>query len=54
MIFVVEEKIKLIEDQFQKEKKENEDVIVKQRMEFENKLKDLESKMKRVSSFTDL
>ena len=48
VMLLVEEKIKEIEDKYQSEKRENEDLITKQKSDFENKLKELEINMKRV------
>jgi hypothetical protein len=45
----VEQKIKAIEDQMKKEKIENELSMLKQKEEYERKLKELEEKMQNVT-----
>lgn len=48
LIYIVEQKIKAIEEQMKKEKVENELSMFKQKEEYERKLKELEEKMNQV------
>jgi len=44
----VKDKIKSIEEKYQKEKKENEEFIIKQKLEYEKRMKELEVTMRKV------